>query len=588
MFNYGEMVFNVRKENKCLVIRFLTDYKKFMMFEEAFQKNTNFSSSNFLEDSRETKVFFHTKGNSLETLNSFNELTMQKVPSKTKSKDSLIVSFYKLKLEFDKCSEVQTDLTDSLTNDSSHQMMREYQDLKLKHEKVLRSFVNFCQNTKLSSFILHFLFDLQSEEGQLTSLECHHFCEFLVNRYFKILRVKVFREIEKLSEFQKFFNLKNVEYSKKYNSNDKRAKLSLLEKTGYSFGCSLLDFKHRGFDKNKFYDQNFIETFLAGSTPQNDLFYFQNLLYLYRLVCWMILKFVSDRFATLNTISDVIEDLMKPIIHIIKSLLNLFNVLKNKIIKKEHLPEVKDLFGKLNSVFVFPEQSIFENTRNYLRFREAREYLQRKKKSKFIRPKRNDEKLKKVYKNLIKIMSRDFVSQIDVCSVLPIVQNYPNEFPKIKNLNKLVQITFHQKKQKKSVSLQESAFSMSKTEQNKLFYIYYFGSVSKKRGILMNHFYDPLKASLKNEKHRSFNLDYFDLLLSSGIFKREVLDLLENGGLLFKVFEEYPLSVKTLFETVPTILSEQVRDKSKFPWTLYEYFYAIYFFKKKLGLDKKL
>ena len=199
MFNYREMVFNVSKENKCLVIRFLTDYKKFMMFEEAFQKNTNFSSSNFLEDSRETKVFFHTKGNSLETLNSFNELTMQKVPSKTKPKDSLIVSFYKLKLEFDKCSEVLTDLPDSLTNDSSQQMMREYQDLKLKHEKVLRSFVNSRQNTKLSSFILHFLFDLQSEEEQLTSMESHHFCEFLVNRYFKILRVKVFREIEKLS-----------------------------------------------------------------------------------------------------------------------------------------------------------------------------------------------------------------------------------------------------------------------------------------------------------------------------------------------------------------------------------------------------
>ena len=116
------------------------------------------------------------------------------------------------------------------------------------------------------------------------------------------------------------------------------------------------------------------------------------------------------------------------------------------------------------------------------------------------------------------------------------------------------------------------------------FYEFYFKSTSEKFNISIENFYDPLKKIYKNPGFKSFTSKYFKLLLESPNFKNDVTNLLESGKFLLNALLEYPKQFKKILSSVPTILIDQHKKKSKFLWTSYEFFFASYFFKKKVQI----
>ena len=116
------------------------------------------------------------------------------------------------------------------------------------------------------------------------------------------------------------------------------------------------------------------------------------------------------------------------------------------------------------------------------------------------------------------------------------------------------------------------------------FYEFYFKLTSEKFNISNENFYDPLKKIYKNPGFKSFTSKYFKLLLESPNFKNDVTNLLESGKFLLNALLEYPKQFKKILSSVPTILIDQHKKKSKFLWTSYEFFFASYFFKKKVQI----
>jgi hypothetical protein len=85
--------------------------------------------------------------------------------------------------------------------------------------------------------------------------------------------------------------------------------------------------------------------------------------------------------------------------------MNVFSSTKKNLTEdvpnEEKLKKIDLLFNQLQSLFKEDPKSIYLDLIKYIKFREMREYLERKKKSKFVRYRRNDEKIKKIYKHLM-------------------------------------------------------------------------------------------------------------------------------------------------------------------------------------------
>jgi hypothetical protein len=269
-----------------------------------------------------------------------------------------------------------------------------------------------------------------------------------------------------------------------------------------------------------------------------------------------------------------------------------------------------------------------------------REYMGRKRKSQFVKPRRNDEKLKKIYKRLMQTLFSDFKKEYFGNSHSKSVK----EPKKLKDLNDIefedflkdnnsnlflsdsededslfnfntggnavlkqdlesdniiVKISnkMHnfecdsilKKYTNKNKILKSSKFKHKPTrftskERENEFYEYYFGKRARELGIPLNYFYDPLKQKFRNMKYKSFTIKYFKLLLSSNQFKMKVVQYMENSQLVLDMLSEYSIQLKDLFKSVPTILLDQHKPKSKFLWTSYEFYFAMFFFKDKFKL----
>jgi hypothetical protein len=121
-------------------------------------------------------------------------------------------------------------------------------------------------------------------------------------------------------------------------------------------------------------------------------------------------------------------------------------------------------------------------------------------------------------------------------------------------------------------------------KSKRLFYQKYFLQTANIESIPINHFYDPLKQKPVNKKFKSFTNKYFLLLLKSGDFEEKVKELMQNNKLMFIILQKYPKMFGDMIQANPTILLDQHKSKSKFIWTSYEFYFAMFFFKVKFKL----
>jgi hypothetical protein len=156
----------------------------------------------------------------------------------------------------------------------------------------------------------------------------------------------------------------------------------------------------------KIFDENFkfkILDYLQNKKSKNLLESF--FLRFCRLVELLIVKLLVNRFKNTQLIFDEVECIDNDICEILEMVCDLFSSVKASLDKctsdESKIKKMDCLFDQLQELFGDCSGNVYLDLIKYIKFREMREYLERKKKSKFVRYRRNDEKIKKIYKNVM-------------------------------------------------------------------------------------------------------------------------------------------------------------------------------------------
>lgn len=603
------------KVNSCYFLRFLLDRKKFF-YQDSFAPATknDFSMGNDkpAQQASEPAVSRHapTRKTALDLIVGTD--------SGSRQAQSLCERIESL---FEICGGKWINLGDSSKDSAPSQMLSDYARFKQRHRRVFADletrFARGSSNKPVAVLVCKFLFNEVKEEdfARLDSRQNFIWLGFFVNRYFRSLKKRLFAVVEQLASFRELFTLNNKFYFDSA-SRSKNPQMSCLENEGYVFGFNLWFAEKCEFEKGPFFGGAF-ERRLAGGQPPNLLDFFAGCaIYFYRLVCRLVLTFVSRRFGKAGVVFDEVEYFEKPFTQLLECVFGLFGLIKQSLLTGAPRTRSTAILNFLNRLLDEPMQKVFSRINEYLKLRELREYLRRKKKSKFVRPRRNDEKLKKIYKNLMKKMLQDFKGQIDTSSLLQFAKTQPASLwlaakrgPSRHNSsfrdssNKFQTIASVESRTQDSLFLDGDALrtdaapkphaedlrmlkkSLTSNDIKKLFYEFYFARTASELQVPISHFYDPLKTNMKNPSYKSFTIKYFKLLMKSGLFRNELEEQFREERLLVDILGEYPDSLSKLFGSIPTILIEQQKRKSKFMWTIYEYYFAMYFFKSKLELD---
>ena len=488
-----------------------------------------------------------------------------------------------------------------LAYEDFHKTQKQHLAHAIKDFEILRSKSNF------SILILKFLLDMLSKKDfeNLRFKESYLIQNFFVNRYFRGIKTKIFQTIEKLEEFKNLkqqWNCLNSKGPQKINE-----KVSIIEEMSYSFAINLWYSSSHVSDRWKIFDVYYLESFCKESGQDLRNLFRETCVKIHRLVCFLILKIIVTRFKQTQVVYDDIECLEDDICKIIKFLLQNFLLFKSNDTKVQRCREkMREIFEKLNEMFECGKSEDLFLMSKYIKMREMREYLGRKKKSKFVRPRRNDEKLKKIYKNLLRSMQENFKQtqiQNQCFETHHTTQESENnswysentenylknascmrprkdilQNKKLKNNNKLGKFL--------AMELQKNFQKSANHGNDKLkknFYDFYFKAASLRLNLPLEYFYDPLKKIYTNTGFKSFTTKYFKLLLQSNIFKADVTRLFDNDQFILEAFMEYPKTFEQILNSVPTIFIDQQMKKSKFLWTSYELFFASYYFRSKMN-----
>ena len=171
--------------------------------------------------------------------------------------------------------------------------------------------------------------------------------------------------------------------------------------------------------------------------------------------------------------------------------------------------------------------SVFQD---YLRKRERLNLICRRKKKMHKKTKRNDEKIKKIFKRAMKSLFKDF-------------------------------------KQKRRHE------ALNNIELEREFYKYYFGHLNQQ----IELFFDPLKKKLANPCFKSISSKYLSFLSQS----KKFVDYLRrycNEKMILDVLKKYPQQLIKKFKENPQFLTEMDKFKTKFEWIKHELRAAIYHF----------
>lgn len=480
----------------------------------------------------------------------------------------------------------------------SNEMILEYEAFhqrNISHFKNLVDEFGFArESNRFSKLILKFLLDILDRQdlAQMDPKESYLLQNFFVNRFFRGTKTQILATIEKSAIFKKFSSAWN------FTSKNLRMKInspvSVLEQMSYSFSINLWYSTSCSLQRSQIFDDNFLSLLVHSGPDDLRNLYKETCVRLHRLAFFLIFKIIVVRFNKTQVVYDEIESLEKEVCSIVEHVLALLLELRNNgrqmPLEKRKLV-CSRVLGQLNTQFRCGQVEDFSSMAQYIKFREMREYLERKRKSKFVRPRRNDEKLKKIYKNLLKTMLEHYkYSQLAILS-----STSPNTQPSSENSSVRVGDYPRESWAEKDAGLAKPArdaaelFAEKKvqlrSEQLKMsFYEFYFKRTAKEVEVPFEYFFDPLKKIYKNRGFKSFTVKYFKLLLQSPKFKEEIAGLFQNFHFLLEALMDYPKMFKKMLESVPTILIDQQKKKSKFLWTSYEFFFASYFFKKKVNI----
>jgi hypothetical protein len=522
--------------------------------------------------------------------------------------EKLNVHLMNIKKNLKKAFHVENSITLKCNFSQNNKMILAYEKFHKDNVKQFRHLVNdfdvIRSKSKFSVLILKFLMDILSKKDleNLSSKQSYLLQNFFINRFFRGIKTSILKKIENLKEFKILTNQWNCLNTKE--SNKPNPTFSIIEQISYSFSVNLWFSSSNTLNKQKIFDQFFVTSF--SKNYENDLrnLFRETCIKIHNMVYFLIFKIIVSRFKQTQVVYDNIEYLEDEVCQIVQVLLQSIlifnsNAKQNKLNQRKEI--CSKLFQKLNSFFECGKAEDFFLMSQYIKIREMREYLGRKRKSKFIRPRRNDEKLKKIYKNLLKSMMENYKKNQNLNytgstdhTVYDSEDNlWISENIDIQTREKLfrkdpVQNTRMLKdslgkikpNQLKILYEKKNKYSSGKLKNN--FYEHYFRSTSESLKVPFEHFYDPLKKIYQNTGFKSFTIKYFRLLLQSKAFKSDVIKLFKTGNFLLDVLMEYSKSFEQILASVPTIFIDQQKKKSKFLWTSYELFFAAYFFKTKM------
>ena len=180
-----------------------------------------------------------------------------------------------------------------------------------------------------------------------------------------------------------------------------------------------------------------------------------------------------------------------------------------------------------------------KTAQKYLKMKAAIGLLSRSLPEEWTRGKRNDEKIKKIFKKGMKKLLTRFR------------ETYPGP--------KLTAIKYEEK-----------------------FYQHYFGNLPDK----LSTFYDPLKKRVKNPRFRSISNDYLLHLKQSEHFRTEMRNYC-LGEMVYDSLAKYPALLMKRYKENSNFLEGQYKAKSKFEWARHEMASAVVLFLETFDRSKQ-
>ena len=285
----------------------------------------------------------------------------------------------------------------------SNEMIIEYETFKKRNIQQLKNldneFFNSKQSSKFSGLILKFLLDILTKNDlkNINAKESYLFQGFLVNRFFRGIKTRIFKKIEKTKSFQDMTSMWNFPYNKEPQNIS--SSISILERISYTFSINLWYSSSSLMSKTKIFDKHFITSFKELKSKNLRNLYRETCIKIHRLTCFLILKIIVTRFNKTQVVYDDIECLEDNVCLIIEKFITSLLYLKSGEISnktQEDEQPIDKTFILFNRMFETGDENDFYSMTRYIKFREMREYLGRKKKSRFVRNRRNDKKLKKI------------------------------------------------------------------------------------------------------------------------------------------------------------------------------------------------
>lgn len=484
--------------------------------------------------------------------------------------------------------QIKKDLSDALNPtfenglklgvDSAAPINSEYEVFKKKNsaffERLIQEFELRPEGCSFSTLVLKSLLDglSRADLASLSKTNSYLFQNFLVNRHFRVIKNNIFRRLEQAQEFRDFNEENNFAFKKAFRGSKKKE--SVLESLAFDFSVNLScvpSFRSRV--DPQILGSGFVESLLQKSEANAHAFFTEVCVILHRICCQLIIQFTARRFKSAGAVNDQIEAIEDQVVAVAQNVLTILLKIKKRVSEEKGvlLNQVWYIMDRLNGQLMETRPSDLAGVLEYVKSRELREYLGRKRKSKFMRPRRNDEKLKKVYKNMMRVLKEDFRRRESWGTSRGLFFKNPDPEGPLQLEAPPGPIS----KQR------ESSPSFWETPDSR-FYEFYFGEVSRSRGVSLDCFFDPLKRSNTNTRFRSFTTSYLRLLLQSSPFRQDASCLLKSPQLVCRTVQRYPEELAFILKSSPHVLLSQFRKKAKFLWSVYEFYFSVEFFVNKV------
>lgn len=531
-----------------------------------------------------------------------NKIFLRKLNLQTKleKKSQLRILLLKIHDAFGRTCSLSSSIT-SAHIAPNHGLIARFEQFRRSHAKMFQSLVaDFQARSGMSGLpvlVLKFLLNALDLDDlrRMTPGNSYLMQSFLVNRFLRTVKRRLFSQIEESSEFGDF--VRSLAQDPKQLTHSSSG-LSNLEREGHLFSLKLSSSAESiGLLSSDIFDEGLVKALLSSSPKQPRQVFNRSCAALHRLTVGLIIRVLAIRFGQVGYFYDQIEVIETGILTMVRLVLRFLEVIRAESIRAPDSTRLASAWAAvdtLNEQLRWNKPIEFGWFIEYVRSRTANGYLFRKNKNMLARSKRNDEKLKKVYKNLIAELFEDYkkkelitenpvkIQQIQLSATSTESHEKRAVSPKIKNKEKHAELG----KRPGKIAVPNKSVTPRRLNklQMQLFYQFYFKNTAKHRNIPIEHFYDPAKTTLLNPKFKTFSVKYFKLLLQSELFYSMTLRYVCSDLLLVRILKRYSENLWLMLKSTPTALLDQYKIKAKFFWTSYELFFAVFFFRMKIGI----